>query len=133
MTFFSTSTSLSPSLYYRKTIQAAALLQHIETVYPSPNPFLIVVPLSTIGHWKRTLDNWTNLNTVHQSFIVASLFVSTLPNNFFQVTCAGSRADRDLCRLYEWRYWTESGEEVPELFKFDVLVCSAAFSHHYRF
>ena len=30
----------------------------------SRGPFLVVAPLSTIGHWKRELEEWTDFNTV---------------------------------------------------------------------
>lgn len=27
-------------------------------------PYLIIAPLSTLPHWKRTFDEWTNMNTI---------------------------------------------------------------------
>jgi chromodomain-helicase-DNA-binding protein 7 len=48
-------------------------------------PFLIIAPLSTLEHWKRTVDEWTNLNAV--------LYYDE----------AGSEG-RNLCKFYESFY-----------------------------
>ena len=47
-----------------KTIQAVAFLNHLYTFENLRGPFLIIAPLSTIEHWKRTFEDWTNLNSV---------------------------------------------------------------------
>jgi len=36
-----------------KTAQTLALLQTLRTMEKLNGPFLVVVPLSTIGHWER--------------------------------------------------------------------------------
>lgn len=46
-----------------KTVQTVATLLHIRQVY-SRGPFLVIVPLSTINHWKREFQGWSDLNTV---------------------------------------------------------------------
>jgi len=44
-------------------VQTVATLLHVREVY-SRGPFLIVVPLSTIPHWKREIETWSDFNVV---------------------------------------------------------------------
>eukprot|EP00479_Gromia_sphaerica_P005762 TRINITY_DN16852_c0_g1_i1.p1 TRINITY_DN16852_c0_g1~~TRINITY_DN16852_c0_g1_i1.p1 ORF type:complete len:79 (+),score=12.46 TRINITY_DN16852_c0_g1_i1:328-564(+) len=39
-------------------------LYHLYRFNRIRGPFLIVAPLSTIGHWKREIEEWTDLNVV---------------------------------------------------------------------
>ena len=50
-----------------KTIQVVALLQLLHTgriggMFNRDGPVLIVVPLSTMVHWQRTVQNWTDMS-----------------------------------------------------------------------
>ncbi|KAG6574662.1 snf2 family nterminal domain containing protein [Phytophthora cinnamomi] len=47
-----------------KTVQTVMYINHLAVVERAPNPFIIVAPLSTLGHWQREFDSWTNLNAV---------------------------------------------------------------------
>ncbi|MEW5298254.1 MAG: hypothetical protein WDW36_001399 [Sanguina aurantia] len=47
-----------------KTAQSIALLESIRLVGSLPGPFLIVAPLTTLGHWQRELRTWTDMNVV---------------------------------------------------------------------
>jgi SNF2 family DNA or RNA helicase len=47
-----------------KTIQVAAFLDSLSTTLHRRGPFLIVVPLTTLGNWKKELNHWLRLNTV---------------------------------------------------------------------
>eukprot|EP00743_Colponemidia_sp_Colp-15_P009048 GILK01009873.1.p1 GENE.GILK01009873.1~~GILK01009873.1.p1 ORF type:complete len:1268 (+),score=334.16 GILK01009873.1:244-3804(+) len=47
-----------------KTIQAMALLQHLYAKEKIRGPFLVVAPLSTLPHWQRTAEEWTDFNTL---------------------------------------------------------------------
>jgi chromodomain-helicase-DNA-binding protein 7 len=47
-----------------KTIQSIAFLNHLHQFEGCRGPFLIVAPLSTLDHWKRTGEEWTNLNCI---------------------------------------------------------------------
>ncbi|CAB9502027.1 Chromodomain-helicase-DNA-binding protein [Seminavis robusta] len=47
-----------------KTIQVAAFLGRLASTLHRRGPFLIVVPLSTLGNWKKELGAWLGLNTV---------------------------------------------------------------------
>ncbi len=47
-----------------KTIQTAAYVHMIHEALHCRGPFLIVAPLSTIPHWQREFDGWTDFNTI---------------------------------------------------------------------
>jgi len=47
-----------------KTIQTAAYIQMVHESLFKPGPYLIVAPLSTIPHWQREFEGWTNFNTI---------------------------------------------------------------------
>ncbi|KAG2523981.1 hypothetical protein BBO99_00005061 [Phytophthora kernoviae] len=47
-----------------KTVQTVMYVNHLAVVEQVPQPFIIVAPLSTLGHWQREFDSWTNLNAV---------------------------------------------------------------------
>lgn len=47
-----------------KTIQSVSYLNYMFTERNIRGPFLVVVPLSTIQHWKREVDTWTEMNAV---------------------------------------------------------------------
>ena len=47
-----------------KTVQITALFNILTTKYQNPGPYLVVLPLSTIGHWRREMEAWTDLNVV---------------------------------------------------------------------
>merc|ERR1719471_2295137 len=47
-----------------KTVQSVSFLEHLVRVNKVRGPFLIVAPLSTLGHWKREVEGWTDLNVV---------------------------------------------------------------------
>ncbi len=42
-----------------KTVQSVAILEHLRTREQVRGPFLVVVPLSTLEHWKREFEDWT--------------------------------------------------------------------------
>jgi len=46
-----------------KTIQSITFLDHIYK-YGIRGPFLIIVPLSTLGNWQREFEGWTDLNVI---------------------------------------------------------------------
>jgi SNF2 family DNA or RNA helicase len=60
----------------------------------------VVVPLSTIEHWRREFEGWTN--------VVCCVYHDR------------QRIWRDVMREYEWYY--EDRPHSPEFLKFDVLV-----------
>ena len=40
------------------------LFEHLRKVEYIPGPFLIIVPLGTLTHWKREVETWTDMNVV---------------------------------------------------------------------
>lgn len=46
-----------------KTVQVVSFLEHIFEIEKIRGPFLVCVPLSTIQHWKREAEAWTNMIT----------------------------------------------------------------------
>jgi len=92
-----------------KTVQVCAHILHMRSAF-ARGPFLVIVPLSTLPHWKREFDTWSDLNAI---------------------TLQGSKADRDVVRTFEWNFWANEGRDfdgrtvrVGEEYKFDVLVCT---------
>jgi len=47
-----------------KTVQSISFLEHLMRVEHNRGPFLVVVPLSTINHWKREIEEWTDMNVL---------------------------------------------------------------------
>ena len=47
-----------------KTVQAVAFLERVTRVEGLPGPFLVVAPLSTLMHWQRTVQQWTDMNAI---------------------------------------------------------------------
>jgi hypothetical protein len=44
-----------------KTVQSVAFLERLHSQHALPGPFLVVAPLSTLPHWQREFDAWTDL------------------------------------------------------------------------
>ena len=47
-----------------KTAQSVSLLQTLRSYEKIDGPFLIVAPLSTLGHWEREIGSWTDMYAV---------------------------------------------------------------------
>ena len=75
-----------------KTAQAIALLDHIWRRESIRGPFLIVAPLSTLAHWQRELEEWTDLSVL----------------NYY-----GRAESRDVMHQYEWHF--EGPPSMPVL------------------
>lgn len=83
-----------------KTVQIVSYLEHLYRVEKIRGPFLVVVPLSTVEHWRREFEGWTDM-----------------------VCCVyhdRQRVWRDVLREYEWYY--EDRPHNADYLKFDVLV-----------
>jgi superfamily II DNA or RNA helicase len=83
-----------------KTVQIVCYIEHLFRVEKIKRPFLVVVPLSTVEHWRREFEGWTDM-----------------------VCCVyhdRQRVWRDVMREYEWYY--EDRPHTAEFLKFDVLV-----------
>ncbi|KAJ1607822.1 chromodomain-helicase-DNA-binding protein [Cryptosporidium canis] len=66
-----------------KTMQTMSFVWHLVYKEKLRGPFLVVAPLSTLDHWKRTFEDWTDLNVV----------------SYYD---EGGRNGRDLLRHYEF-------------------------------
>jgi SNF2 family DNA or RNA helicase len=71
-------------------------------------PFLILAPLSTLGHWKREFDDWTDMNAVY----------------YHDVGAGGE--GRALIREHDWYYTPTRGRDPSRegIYKFNVLITS---------
>ncbi|GMH56564.1 hypothetical protein TrST_g9049 [Triparma strigata] len=47
-----------------KTLQTVGFVQALKELRHTTKPTLIVAPLSTIPHWQREFESWTDLNTI---------------------------------------------------------------------
>jgi len=47
-----------------KTVQTTTFINMVHTRYFRRGPFLIVAPLSTLGHWQRELRAWSDMNVI---------------------------------------------------------------------
>eukprot|EP00978_Attheya_sp_CCMP212_P016788 scaffold44276_cov43-Attheya_sp.AAC.3 len=83
-----------------KTVQIVAYIDHLHRVENIQRPYLVVVPLSTVEHWRREFEGWTDMKCC--------------------VYHDRQRIWRDVMREYEWYY--EDRPHTPDYLKFDVLV-----------
>ena len=96
-----------------KTIQSVATLHHLWSVEKIRGPFLVLAPLSTLSHWQREFETWTQMNAI---------------------VYHGSNEARELIRAHEFYFETgrdgagrgaaRDAKEVMGLFKFHVLITS---------
>jgi SNF2 family DNA or RNA helicase len=45
-------------------VQSIAVIDYLFRVQKIRGPYLIVVPLSTLSHWQREFERWTNMNAL---------------------------------------------------------------------
>lgn len=83
-----------------KTVQIVCYIEHLNRVEKIQRPFLVCVPLSTVEHWRREFEGWSNLRVC--------------------VYHDRQRIWRDVMREYEW-YFADR-PHTPDFLKFDVLV-----------
>ena len=96
------SSILADEMGLGKTVQIVTFLEHLFEVEHLRGPFLVCVPLSTIGHWRREFENWSNM--------VVNVYHDT----------GGGRDMRDIIREFEWYYKGRS----RRLLKFQTLICT---------
>jgi superfamily II DNA or RNA helicase len=84
-----------------KTVQSTAFLYQLYRQENLQGPFLVVVPLSTMGNWERELKTWTEMNVV---------------------VYHGNQASRNLIVETEFYYRNDDGDMIPGVHKFDVLL-----------
>ena len=92
-----------------KTVQTIALLNHLHLHENVHGPFLVIAPLSTLGHWKREFDEWTDMHCVYYHD----------PHQ--------GEASRALIRKHEWLYPGRVGQRLASksgVYKFNVVLTS---------
>lgn len=47
-----------------KTIMTISFLDHMWKIWKIRGPFIVIAPLSTLDHWKRVAEEWTQMNVV---------------------------------------------------------------------
>ncbi|KAG1712992.1 hypothetical protein DVH05_000722 [Phytophthora capsici] len=102
-----------------KTVQTVMYINHLAVVERTPQPFIIVAPLSTLGHWQREFNSWTNLNAVVYHGSAAARNV--LQNYEFFMS------EDELLRADELQGKTRNGNQAPprpkrNCYRFDVLI-----------
>lgn len=104
-----TNVILADEMGLGKTIQAMALVNHLITYEKQVGPYLILAPLSTLQHWKRVFEEWSNLNCM--------LYYDP-----------DGKAGREECRKHEWYRVdiTMKGTmtKTNNICKFNVLITS---------
>ncbi len=61
-----------------KTAQSISTLEFQRQLCDIPGPFLIVAPLTTLGHWQREVETWTSMvshQSLHTPIMSASCIV----------------------------------------------------------
>src|SRR5690606_19933640 len=85
-----------------KTIQSVSILWYLQKYQNIRGPFLVIAPLSTIPHWRREFETWTDMNCV---------------------VYHGNSQAREIIRTYEWNYTDSDGNIVYDsMYKFNVIV-----------
>lgn len=85
-----------------KTVQTVSMLWYLYKYRNIRGPFMIIAPLSTIPHWRRELENWTDLNCI---------------------VYHGNAEARQIIRNYEFHYLDDNGNpKWRNMFKFHVIV-----------
>ena len=85
-----------------KTAQCISVMEHVRTTQlRAPRPFLVIAPLTTLGHWKREIEKWTDMNVVLMD---------------------GNAKDREIVESTEFWFPGKAPGKGPA--KFDVLLAS---------
>jgi SNF2 family DNA or RNA helicase len=95
--------------------QVTATLEHIYSADGMRGPFLIVVPLSTLEHWRREIEAWTDMQLCVYHDI------------------GGGKDMRDVIREYEWYYkviycTTTTATSIGTAYIYATLVRAATFT-----
>ncbi|KAJ8302947.1 hypothetical protein KUTeg_019343 [Tegillarca granosa] len=83
-----------------KTVQSITFLNEIVN-YGIKGPFLVVVPLSTLGNWQREFETWTDINAI---------------------VYHGSAQSRYMLQEFEMYYKDKDGKRIPDIYKFQALI-----------
>lgn len=98
------SVMLADEMGLGKTIQSVSTLNFIWQQEGIRGPFLVIAPLSTLSHWLREFEGWTDMNAI---------------------VYHGSHESRELIRSHEF-YYSDSATNpaTRDLLKFHALITS---------
>jgi len=97
-----TNSILADEMGLGKTVQSIAMIDYLFRVRSLRGPFLVIVPLSTLSHWQREFERWTDLNALIYH---------------------GNAASRELIQAYEWYFQDSNGTyETRGPLKWNVLI-----------
>ena len=98
------SVMLADEMGLGKTIQSVSTLNHIWRNESIRGPFLVLAPLSTLAHWQREFETWTQMNAI---------------------VYHGSHESRELIRQHEWYFADgETNAATRGHYKFHALITS---------
>jgi superfamily II DNA or RNA helicase len=83
-----------------KTIQSVSMIWSLYKYNKVRGPFLVIAPLSTIPHWKREFEGWTDMNAL---------------------VYHGNTASREILRMHEF-YHNDEASQKAGIFKFHAIV-----------
>eukprot|EP00180_Rhodochaete_pulchella_P003546 Plantae.Rhodophyta-Rhodochaete_pulchella.ctg6157.p1 GENE.Plantae.Rhodophyta-Rhodochaete_pulchella.ctg6157~~Plantae.Rhodophyta-Rhodochaete_pulchella.ctg6157.p1 ORF type:complete len:1056 (-),score=215.73 Plantae.Rhodophyta-Rhodochaete_pulchella.ctg6157:35-2833(-) len=83
-----------------KTIQSVSFCNYLFAYRKIRGPFLVIAPLSTLGHWNREFETWTHMNAI---------------------VYHGNSDSRRIIQDYEWTYPNQTKKKGPP-YKWDVLI-----------
>lgn len=96
------SSILADEMGLGKTVQTVSIMEWLRTTQNIRGPFIIIAPLSTIEHWKREFEGWTDMNVV---------------------VYHGPEAAREMIHQYEWYFRDpKTGKNIPGTFKFNTII-----------
>jgi SNF2 family DNA or RNA helicase len=84
-------------------VQIVSFLNWLVTARRNRGPFLVVAPLSTLPHWQREVETWTNMNAI---------------------VYHGDQESRDLIYQHEFFFQDDKGNAFKESFKWHILLTS---------
>lgn len=100
------SSILADEMGLGKTVQVVSFIEHLRTEENIRGPYLVVVPLSTLQHWRREIEDWTDMNVCVYHDVGDSRSRST------------AKEMRAFIRQMEWYY----ERRTRGLLKFNILL-----------
>ena len=98
------SVMLADEMGLGKTIQSVSTLNHIWKEEGIRGPFMVLAPLSTLSHWLREFEGWTDMNAI---------------------VYHGSNESREMIRATEFYFSdAETSSATRGLYKFQALITS---------
>ena len=99
--YHSRNSILADEMGLGKTVQSVVTLEYLKNQHNQRGPFLVIAPLSTIQHWKREFEAWTDMNVV---------------------VYHGNSDSRAMIRLYDFYYRDSKDKIIPKLYRFHVII-----------